>query len=39
VPLDSRQTVPKYAGLAALVTGNACYAGMIVYVEETNKTY
>jgi hypothetical protein len=38
-PLDSRQTVPVYAGLAALVAGNACYEGMIVYVEDDKKTY
>lgn len=38
-PLDSRQTVPVYAGLAALIAGNACYEGMIVYCEEDKKTY
>ena len=38
-PLDSRQTVPVYAGLATLVAGNACYEGMIVYCEEDKKTY
>ena len=38
-PLDSRQTVPAFAGLQALITGNAAYEGMIVYDEETKKTY
>lgn len=38
-PLDSRQTVPSYAGLAALIYSNAAYEGMIVYDEETQKTY
>lgn len=38
-PLDSRQTVPAYAGLQALIDGNAAYEGMIVYDEETKKTY
>jgi hypothetical protein len=38
-PLDSRQTVPEYAGLQALIDGNAAYEGMIVYDEETKKTY
>ena len=32
-PLDSRTTVETYAGLAALVDGNAAYEGMRVYVE------
>lgn len=32
-PLDSRTTVETYAGLAALVDGNAAYEGMKVYVE------
>ena len=39
VPLDSRQVVPAYAGLQALIDGNAAYEGMIVYDEETKKTY
>lgn len=39
VPLDSRQIVPVYAGLEALVNNNAAYEGMIVYVEEKKKTY
>ena len=38
-PLDSRQVVPNYAGLQALIDGNAAYEGMIVYDEETKKTY
>ena len=38
-PLDSRQTVPAFAGLQALINGNAAYEGMIVYDEETKKTY
>ena len=38
-PLDSRQVVPEYAGLQALIDGNAAYEGMIVYDEETKKTY
>ena len=38
-PLDSRQSVPSLAGLTALINGNACYEGMIVYVEEDKKTY
>ena len=38
-PLDSRQTVPNFAGLQALIDGNATYEGMIVYDEETKKTY
>lgn len=38
-PLDSRQTVPSYAGLQALINGNAAYEGMLVYDEETKKTY
>ena len=29
-PLDSRQTVPAFAGLQALIDGNAAYEGMIV---------
>ena len=32
-PLDSRTTVATYAGLAALVAGNAAYEGMRVFVE------
>ena len=32
-PLDSRMTVETYAGLAALVNGNAAYEGMRVFVE------
>lgn len=38
-PLDSRDVVPEYAGLQALIDGNAAYQGMIVYDEETKKTY
>ena len=38
-PLDSRQVVPEYDGLQALINGNAAYEGMIVYDEETKKTY
>lgn len=38
-PLDSRQTVPAFAGLQALINDNAAYEGMIVYDEETKKTY
>lgn len=38
-PLDSRQTVPSFSGLQALIDGNAAYEGMIVYDEETKKTY
>ena len=38
-PLDSRQTVPSTAGLQALIDGNAAYEGMIVYDEESKKTY
>ncbi len=30
-PLDSRQTVPAFAGLQALIDNNAAYEGMIVY--------
>ena len=32
-PLDTRTTVPVYAGLAALKNGGAVYEGMRVYVE------
>lgn len=32
-PLDSRTTVKTYAGLIALVNGNAAYEGMQVFVE------
>ena len=32
-PLDTRATVPVYAGLAALKNGGAVYEGMRVYVE------
>jgi hypothetical protein len=38
-PLDSRTTVPEFAGLQALIDGKAAYEGMIVYDEETKKTY
>lgn len=38
-PLDSRQTVPSTAGLQALIDGNAAYEGIIVYDEESKKTY
>ena len=38
-PLDSRQVVPAFAGLQALIDGNAAFEGMIVYDEETKKTY
>ncbi len=38
-PLDSRQVVPEYDGLQALIDGNAAYEGMIVYDEGTKKTY
>ena len=38
-PLDSRQTVPAFAGLQALINYDAAYEGMIVYDEETKKTY
>lgn len=38
-PLDSRQTVPTFAGLQALIDNNAAYEGMIVYDEGTKKTY
>lgn len=38
-PLDSRQTVPVTAGLQALIDGNAAYEGMIVYDEQSKKTY
>lgn len=38
-PLDSRQIVPSTAGLQALIDGNAAYEGMIVYDEESKKTY
>lgn len=38
-PLDSRQVVPLTAGLQALIDGKAAYEGMIVYDEETKKTY
>jgi hypothetical protein len=38
-PLDSRTTVPVFAGLQALIDGKAAYDGMIVYVVETKKTY
>ena len=38
-PLDSRQTVPSFAGLQALINYDAAYEGMIVYDEETKKTY
>lgn len=38
-PLDSRQTVPAFAGLQALINNDAAYEGMIVYDEETKKTY
>ena len=38
-PLDSRAVVPKYESLQALIDGNAAYQGMIVYDEETKKTY
>jgi hypothetical protein len=38
-PLDSRQVVPEYDGLQALIDGNAAYEGMIVYDQDTKKTY
>ena len=38
-PLDSRTRVPKFAGLQALIDGKAAYDGMIVYVEDNQKTY
>ena len=38
-PLDSRQVVPAFAGLQALIDNNAAYHGMIVFDEETKKTY
>lgn len=38
-PLDSRQTVPSFEGLRALIIGDAAYEGMIVYDEGTKKTY
>lgn len=38
-PLDSRLVVPRYEGLSALVTGNAAYEGMLVYVEGNGVTY
>lgn len=38
-PLDSRAVVATEAGLAALVNGSAAYEGMLVYVEENQKTY
>lgn len=38
-PLDSRARVATYAGLQALIDGKAAYDGMIVYVEEDQKTY
>ncbi len=38
-PLDSRATVPNYAGLQALIDGNAAYEGMIVYDEGSKETY
>ena len=38
-PLDSRQTVPTFEGLRALIIGDAAYEGMIVYDEGTKKTY
>lgn len=38
-PLDSRQTVPAFEGLRALIIGDAAYEGMIVYDEGTKKTY
>ena len=38
-PLDSRQTVPTFEGLRALILGDAAYEGMIVYDEGTKKTY
>lgn len=38
-PLDSRDVVPEYAGLQALIDGNAAYEGMVVYDEETKKHY
>lgn len=38
-PLDSRATVATYAGLAALVAGDAAYEGMLVYVEGNGLTY
>lgn len=38
-PLDSRTTVPAFAGLQALIVGKAAYEGMIVYDEETKKYY
>lgn len=38
-PLDSRTTVPEFAGLQALIDGKAAYEGMIVYDEETKKHY
>ena len=38
-PLDSRQVVPAFEGLRALIIGDAAYEGMIVYDEGTKKTY
>ena len=38
-PLDSRQVVPTFAGLQALIDGNAAFEGLIVFDEETKKTY
>lgn len=35
-PLDTRTTVPTYAGLAALKNGGAVYEGMRVYVEASD---
>lgn len=35
-PLDTRTTVPVYAGLAALKNGGAVYEGMRVYVEASD---
>ena len=38
-PLDSRSTVKNTNGLNELITANAAYDGMIVYVESNQKTY
>lgn len=38
-PLDSRTVVPTLAGLQNYIDNGASYEGMIVYDEETKKTY
>jgi hypothetical protein len=38
-PLDSRLVIPSLEGLATLIENGAAYEGMIVYDQDTKKTY